>query len=732
VDAWQNSRVKFARYLSRVALVCVLAAGGALAVGAESAPLLSFRLDEGRNINSFTREGAVAAHLLLRSGEVPRILVAFPAGNGGVGLWFAKSDRPVKWTLVGAPRAITQADAKGRPLRGIEAQAEVDATTLRVDRAVLSSIRVLRDFERLHTAPDEVMAAPVVNGSRLSWARDRLDGTAGYQLTLEAMGDTRISPTEIVGNGRLRLKITALTGESPLTPLDGESLLNARAAPDIRSRNVLTFLSYHEKYLAGSWRFDTYFGRDTLMSMTLLAPALHAEAIGSGVGAVLDRLAPDGEVAHEEDIGEFAVLRNMKEGRGRIDTPIYDYGMVDDDFMLAPLAARWLLDGGVTRQRAAAFLTAKGVSGSKVGDSLVRNFVWVVNRTADFAANPVATKLVGIKPGRKTGNWRDSEEGLGRGVYPYDINVALVPAALEGIDRLLKSGLLDSYVSAEQRRVLSRAAKQHGVWIEKAAPLFEVSVGADEARSDVSAYAAATGVAPNAALGSLPPSTSPAASSPSTSARSASGAGSHADAVTFDALSLDESGKPVPVMHSDEGFTLLFGKPTPAQLERATGTLTRPFPAGLLTPIGMLVANPAFAQRDVQDRFSNTAYHGTVVWSWQQALMAAGLDRQLARTDLPPSLRSRLIDARARLWSAINAAGELRSSELWTWSFAKGCYRAEAFGARRTDVDESNAAQLWSTVFLALPQPAKSRIPTPAVPGFDTQTLCVVRTTTAP
>jgi hypothetical protein len=732
--------VRLARYFSRVVCICALAACGAGAVGAQSAPLLSFRLDEGRNINSFTREGAVAAHLLLRSGEVPRILVAFPAGNGGVGLWFAKTDHAVKWTLIGAPRPITQADEKGRPLRGIEAQAEVDATMLRVDRAVLSSIRVLRDFERLHTAPDEVMAAPVVNGSQLSWARDRLDGTAGYRLTIEALGEAHVSADAITanesgatesdtpgadgraGSARLRIKITALTGEPPLTPLDGESLLNSRATPDTRSRNVLTFLSYHEKYLAGSWRFDTYFGRDTLMSMTLLAPALHAEAIGSGVGAVLDRLAPDGEVAHEEDIGEFAVLRNMKEGRGRIDTPLYDYGMVDDDFMLAPLAARWLLDGGVARQRGAAFLAAKGVSGAKVGDSLVRNFVWVVNRTADFAADPVATKLVSIKPGRRTGNWRDSEEGLGRGIYPYDINVALVPAALEGIDRLLKSGLLDSYVSAEQRDALSRAARQHGVWVAKAAPLFEVVVDAGEARSDVSAYAAAMGVAPDTALASL-----------RRPASAASRPAARADALTFDALSLDETGQPVPVMHSDEGFTLLFGKPTPAQLDRAVGTLTRPFPAGLMTPIGMLVANPVFAQREVQDRFSNTAYHGTVVWSWQQALMVAGLERQLARTDLTASLRSRLIDARTRLWSAINAAGELRSSELWTWSFANGCYRAEAFGARRTDVDESNAAQLWSTVFLALPQPIqKSRFPTPAVPGFDTQTLCVVRATTAP
>jgi hypothetical protein len=118
----------------------------------------------------------------------------------------------------------------------------------------------------------------------------------------------------------------------------------------------------------------------------------------------------------------------------------------------------------------------------------------------------------------------------------------------------------------------------------------------------------------------------------------------------------------------------------------------------------MLVANPAFAGPDVQARFTNNAYHGTVVWSWQQALMVAGLDRQLAREDLPNELRERLAAARAQLWSAIDAVGELRSSELWSWSFAGGRYRAQPFGVRRADVDESNAAQLWSTVFLALPK----------------------------
>ncbi len=133
-------------------------------------------------------------------------------------------------------------------------------------------------------------------------------------------------------------------------------LLTQRAGDDARARDALAFLSYQDKFLAGSWRFNTYFGRDTLISALLLAPVLEPQAMESAIASVLDRLAPNGEVAHEEDIGEFAVLRNAREGRGRVATPIYDYGMVDDDFLLAPLAARWLLIDERGRARAREFL----------------------------------------------------------------------------------------------------------------------------------------------------------------------------------------------------------------------------------------------------------------------------------------------------------------------------------------------------------------------------------------
>ena len=163
----------------------------------------------------------------------------------------------------------------------------------------------------------------------------------------------------------------------------------------------------------------------------------------------------------------------------------------------------------------------------------------------------------------------------------------------------------------------------------------------------------------------------------------------------------------MPIVNSDEGFALLFSDPSPAELETYVTAAMRPFPAGLMTDIGMLVANAAQADATAQGRFTPAAYHGAVVWSWQQALFAAGLERQLARRDLPAATRAILTRAQATLWRAIQATRATQSSELWSWAYQGGRYKVVAFGAGKQDVDESNAAQLWSTVYLAVQPPGK-------------------------
>ena len=649
------------------------------AIAPLGARTLAFRIDEGRNINSFLREGPVAAHLLLRSGTEPRILVAFPAGNSGVGLWFEKTSAKVAWTLVSPPKPITRLDEERRPLRGIEFEISADVPELQPLAAVLSSVRVLRDYELQRNAPDEVMVKPRVTGNVISWERDRLDGAAGFRLSIDGQKGARVATDRFLASasGSMRLKVQALTGEVPLVPLT--ALLTQRAGNDVRARDALSFLTYQDKFLAGSWRFDTYFGRDTLITGLLLAPVLDPQAVESAIASVLDRLAPNGEVAHEEDIGEFAILRNMREGRGRVDTPVYDYGMVDDDFLLAPLAASWMLGDERNRARASRFLLRRAVGLERNGEALARNLTWVVKRAASFAKDPRALNLVGLKPGRMTGNWRDSEQGLGKGRYAYDVNAALVPAALGATARLLDSGLLDEYLDVDQLRTLKAARESAQVWAAQAPRLFDVDVSAMRARQNIAAYAKETGVDGGRARRSL-----------------------SAAPLAFHALSLDDEGTPIPILHSDEGFRLLLTEPAPDELTRCVVAIMRPFPAGLMTDIGLLVANPALANADLRRDFTRFAYHGTVVWSWQQALLAAGLERQLRRTDLPAAVRTQLSHAREHLWTVIERSRTLRTSELWSWSYADGHYRVEPFGRSTADADESNAAQLWSTVFLGI------------------------------
>jgi hypothetical protein len=653
-----------------------------------SAERLSFDVAEGLNLNSFLRDGPVAAHLLLRSGSDPRILVAFPAGNSGVGLWFSHGAQAVSWTLLGRPQPIVVKDGKGRSLNGIAAEAAITgAADLTMKQAVLSSVRVLRDYQALGTFPADVASEPTIQQSTITWARDRLDGAAGYRLSIEVtegtlQGDHLIAAS----NGRIALKIIAASGEVPLTPLPEAQLLNPSAEADARARNALTFLSYEEKFLAGSWRFNTYFGRDTLMSARLLMPALTPAAVEAGLGAVLTRLSPQGEVAHEEDIGEFAILDHLRAGEPASDAPVFDYKMIDGSFMLAPVAAEWLLDDARNRSRSAAFLARKdgrmGETPRSFGADLAGNLQFVLHAAARFAADPRAPNLIALKPGVPVGQWRDSNTGLAGGRYPYDVNAVFVPAALEAAGRFFASGLLNPYLDAAERPTFARAGSMAKIWRAKAAPLFDVSIPNAEARRDISRYAAALTVPDGAGLRSV-----------------------GAAAVRFHALSLGEDFQAIPVIHSDEGFELLFGQPTPAALARALTALMRPFPAGLLTDAGIVVANPVFAAPRIQSELTRNAYHGTVIWSWQQAVLAAGLERQLQRHDLPQPLRKRLLTAQSELWGAIRNAHAMRNSELWSWNFADGQFHIAPFGADAADADESNAAQLWSTVFLAIPDP---------------------------
>lgn len=639
---------------------------------------LRFSILEGEVANEFLRQGPVAAHMLLSSGRAARLIVAFPAGNSAAGLWFEPGADACHWEPVEQLEPVHALDHAGRVLYGVDARLALRCGPLTVRTALLSSARVLRDYQASGTIPPAVLHQFDGDAGALRWWRDRADGGAGYALSLRleagtaeagADGAWRLRPGK---DGLLRMRVTALCGERPLVPMAMPELLRAPEAGDARTRNSLAFLSYQEKLLAGSWRFNTYFGRDTLMSLALLMPALTPRAIDAALGAVLARLGGAGAVAHEEDIGECAWLYH---GASPAEEPVCDYKMVDDDFMLAPVLARCLAER--TPAEAAAFLGRQTPAGHSYRALVLRNIELVMAKAWRFAAEPVAANLVGLKPGEATGDWRDSEDGLGGGRYSYNVNAVLVPAALRAIAMLNAGGILgpDSALAG-----VAMLAEQ---WETHAPPLFKVVRGAAQAQREAADYAAELGLDPDA----VP----------------VAGAG-----LEFHALALDAAGRPVPVMHSDFGFALLLQHPPADMIERELAALMRPFPAGLMTDVGLLVANAAYAGAALRPRFGPDRYHGAVVWSWQQALLAAGLARQRRRADLPPSTLAVLARAEQALWPVIHATRARGNSELWSWQYRDGRHHWHPFGPSAATADESNAAQLWSTVYLAVVPPAQT------------------------
>jgi hypothetical protein len=630
-----------------------------------AAETLSFAVREGANDNRFFRRGQVAAHLCATSGTVPRILFALPAGNTGAALWFDHQQEPVEVTI-----EDDLVPVEAGAMRGVSVSIRFAARELVVRGAVLGSVRALRAFPRDGEATVGFCRTEDP-GPSVTLARTTVDGHHRVELRIVPQGaavawardDGRIAMTAPPGE-TLRVTFTALTDHAPLTPIPLSEILAPRARRDGHAARVLAFLSYEEKLLAGSWRFLTYFGRDTLLALRLLMPVLESKVLEAGLGSVLDRLSPEGAVAHEEAIGNWTATPQHP---GAL---VLDHSMVDDDFLLAPVAVAYLLDGH-GRARARDFLARRTPAGVTYAAALAQNLALVLRRAAPFAVRPSASTLVALAPDHAAGEWRDSDDGLGGGRIPFDVNAALVPAALAAAARLQASGLLgeEEPTHAGRLAIAWRRAIAH----------FHVRIEAAEARRRVAAYADMVGIDPAPALASL------------------------RSEVTFPALSLRADGAPIPVMHTDDGFVLLFMDPTPAYLEEAAARIVRPFPAGLRTPAGLVVANPAFADdRAIHARFTPAHYHGTVVWSWHHALLAGGVRRQLARADLPPRTRARLEEADRVLSEVIETSRGWETSELWSIAAREGRLERVPFGAARAHHDEANAAQLWSTVFLGL------------------------------
>ena len=106
------------------------------------------------------------------------------------------------------------------------------------------------------------------------------------------------------------------------------------------------------------------------------------------------------------------------------------------------------------------------------------NFRLVEKETAAFVVDQAYANLIRLRAGETVGNWRDSENGLGGGVYPFDVNVAFAPASTlrnrvskrASMERRASSGLSlrnqATFATVKTRRFSTSMRKSIGIRAE--------------------------------------------------------------------------------------------------------------------------------------------------------------------------------------------------------------------------------------------------------------------------
>jgi hypothetical protein len=369
--------------------------------------------------------------------------------------------------------------------------------------------------------------------------------------------------------------------------------------------------------------------------------------------------------------------------------------MLDDEFQLPVLSAQYLADTSVSANRKRAFLLEKTGAGKTRLQLLLREIGLVTSLTRPYVQTPRATNLVSF-PRRdathwRSASWRDSDAGYAGGRFAMDINVIWVPRALESVAGILRAfeklgfdlSTLDSLAPEASSSPLGDYSRnsgtlQHAIEIWKGARRhFLVTLSPAQLR-----------VHTRAKLAWLP------ARERRYWQKLMADQGEPKDSLTFLALSLDAEGRPIPVVNTDPS-TELFLRDTLDQTAASEDILPfqRSFPVGLFVEgLGPLVANDAYATREIWDRFQADQYHGPrVVWGREVNLLFLGLANQISASardsrDLEKLLRQTL--------AAVNASG-LQHNELWSYQIKAGKLVPVRYGT-------SSDVQLWNTTNLVV------------------------------
>jgi hypothetical protein len=529
-----------------------------------------------------------------------------------------------------------------------------------------------------------------------------------------------------------------------LTPLTRDEIFNtaflrflAEAERDSASTRArwlerqvrgVQLLSSHEKLMAGLPAYATYFGRDMLVSALMMRPIWRQEMSAFVIASVLRKLGPNGDVSHEEALGgqadreaadEYARLidayrRATAAGARRSADSLLarsaivlrdhrrvreNYHMIDDEFQLPVLEARWLADSTVAPQRKRAFLLDASDGEPRVR-RVLRELSLVSRWTSPYVSSPIATNLVSFAHRDdstwQSASWRDSGEGYAGGRFAMDVNAVWAPHALAAIETIFAAlprvGIsLDSLARTLPELApgtplgnyaRNPGALRHAVAVWSAASRhFVVALGPVEVQSRV-----------RARLAALPDS--------ERQHWAAVIATTHADrdSIIFLALSLDAQGNPIAVANTDVATRLFLADAATdtavAALLRDVRLFTRSYPVGLfIEGVGPVVANDAYAPSSVWPQFERDQYHGPrVVWGREVNLFLLGVANHLASGRTAASAAD-LRDALSRIRSAVQASGF--HSELWSYAVHPDRVVPIRYGT-------GSDVQLWSTTDLAV------------------------------
>jgi hypothetical protein len=565
---------------------------------------------------------------------------------------------------------------------------------------------------------------------------------AGDSLSLRARnGGARVPFTVRIGStGRTLTPLARAEIFNPafLAFLDSARAPRGDSAAMLRSRWLerqvrgFELLASREKLMAGLPNYATYFGRDMLLTALMMRPVWRDAMSEFVIASALRKLSPQGEVSHEEALGGQAVreaaseyaalvdahLRAVDEGESaaadsllaRATTVLRDarrvrenYHMIDDELQLPVLASRWLADPAVPAARKRAFLLESSEGEPRL-HRLLRELALVARLTEAYAADPVAENLISFArrdSGWSSASWRDSGAGYAGGRYAMDVNAIWAPHALEAMERIFAS------LRSLRIDVHDVAASIRGV---RGTPLTRYARDTTALRAAIDTWRGAEGhfvvrLAPDAAAELRRQRL---AAMPAAERAVWTGAAAARDSLTFLAVALDASGRPIGVANTDPATGIFLGDhedprrtSDSADVEALLNDVrmfVRPYPAGLLVGgVGPVTANDAYAPSSVWRAFERDAYHGPrVVWGREVNLFLLGVSNRLARLpgdSLAAPHEEELRAALRTVRDAVQASGF--RSELWSYEVRDGRVVPVRYGT-------GSDVQLWSTSDLAV------------------------------